>query len=183
MLFRSQEFEKAHYVKEKLDLLDKYQSRSTVVNPSINNVDVFSISTTGLLGYVNFMKVMNGAIIQVHTIEMVKKLDETPEELLEIAITEIRQRFESVSPEIIVPFPMEYEIPGVSHGLIWEIRGPRTARDFAPIFDAIGAKYPEQREVVFPRHSRFVLMEAQRKLTLLRGGQRLRVPYLVFEEA
>ena len=110
----TQEFEKAHYVKEKLDLLDKYQSRSTVVNPSINNVDVFSISTTGLLGYVNFMKVMNGAIIQVHTIEMVKKLDETPEELLEIAITEIRQRFESVSPEIIVPFPMEYEIPGVS---------------------------------------------------------------------
>ena len=110
----AQEFEKAHYVKEKLDLLDKYQSRSTVVNPSINNVDVFSISTTGLLGYVNFMKVMNGAIIQVHTIEMFKKLDETPEELLEIAITEIRQRFESVSPEIIVPFPMEYEIPGIS---------------------------------------------------------------------
>ncbi len=110
----AQEFEKAHYVKEKLDLLDKYQSRSTVVNPSINNVDVFSISTTGLLGYVNFMKVMNGAIIQVHTIEMIKKLDETPEELLEIAITEIRQRFESVSPEIIVPFPMEYEIPGIS---------------------------------------------------------------------
>jgi len=110
----AQEFEKAHYVKEKLDLLDKYQSRSTVVNPSINNVDVFSISTTGLLGYFNFMKVMNGAIIQVHTIEMIKKLDETPEELLEIAITEIRQRFESVSPEIIVPFPMEYEIPGIS---------------------------------------------------------------------
>ena len=110
----AQEFEKAHYVKEKLDLLDKYQSRSTVVNPSINNVDVFSISTTGLLGYVNFMKVMNGAIIQVHTIEMIKKLDETSEELLEIAITEIRQRFESVSPEIIVPFPMEYEIPGIS---------------------------------------------------------------------
>jgi hypothetical protein len=69
------------------------------------------------------------------------------------------------------------------HGVIWKIRAPRTARDFAPIFDAIGAKYPEQREVVFPRHSRFVLMEAPRKLTLLRGGQRLRVPYLIFEEA
>ena len=68
-------------------------------------------------------------------------------------------------------------------GVIWEIRAPRTARDFAPIFDAIGAKYPEQREVVFPRHSRFVLIEAPRKLTLLRGGQKIRVPYLVFEEA
>lgn len=108
------EFEKAHYLKEKLALLDKYQSKSTVVNPSINNVDVFSISAEGLSAYVNFMKVMNGAIIQVHTIELQKKLDESPEELLIIAITEIRQRFESESPEIIVPFGLEYSIPGVS---------------------------------------------------------------------
>ena len=110
----SQEFEKAHYVKEKLALLDKYQSKSTVVNPSINDVDVFSIASAGLLAYVNFMKVMNGAIIQVHTIELHKKLDETPEELLAIAITEIRQRFESVSPEIIVPFKLDYEITGLT---------------------------------------------------------------------
>jgi len=59
------------------------------------------------------MKVMNGAIIQVHTIEMIKKLDESPEELLEIAITEIRQRFESVSPEIILPFLVDFNIPGI----------------------------------------------------------------------
>ena len=110
----SQEFEKAHYVKEKLELLDKYQSKSTVVNPAINNVDVFSIITNGILAYVNFMKVMNGAIIQVHTIELQKKLDETPSELLAFAITEIRQRFESVSPEIIVPFAMDEEIPGLN---------------------------------------------------------------------
>jgi excinuclease ABC subunit C len=109
-----QEFEKAHIVKEKLALLDKYQSKSTVVSPTINNVDVFSISVNGLHAYVNFMKVMNGAIIQVHTIEMIKKLDETPEELLALAITEIRQRFESVSPEIIVPFVMDYEIPSLN---------------------------------------------------------------------
>jgi excinuclease ABC subunit C len=109
----AQEFEKAHFVKEKLALLDKYQSKSTVVNPTINNVDVFSIIPSGMNAYVNFMKVMNGAIIQVHTVELVKKLDEPPEELLSLAITEIRQRFESVSPEIIVPFKMDYEIPGV----------------------------------------------------------------------
>jgi len=108
------EFEKAHYVKEKLALLDKYQSKSTVVNPSINDVDVFSIISEGLSAYVNFMKVMNGAIIQVHTIELHKKLDESPEELLSIAITEIRQRFSSGSPEIIVPFALEYAVPGVS---------------------------------------------------------------------
>ncbi|HNY02754.1 MAG TPA: excinuclease ABC subunit UvrC [Bacteroidales bacterium] len=109
-----EEFEKAHLVKEKLMLLDKYQSKSTVVNPAINNVDVFSIITTPLNAYVNFMKVMNGAIVQVHTIEMVKKLDESDSELLEMAMTEIRQRFESVAPEILVPFVPEYSIPGVT---------------------------------------------------------------------
>ncbi len=110
----TEEFEKAHYVKEKLALLDKYQSKSTVVSPTINNVDVFSIIAEGLTAYVNFMKVMNGAIIQVHTIEMIKKLDESPEELLAMAITEIRQRFESVSSEIIVPFLFDYPIPGLN---------------------------------------------------------------------
>jgi excinuclease ABC subunit C len=108
-----EEFEKAHLVKEKLTLLDKYQSKSTIVNPAISDVDIFSISTAGLHAYVNYMKVMNGAIIQVHTIELHNKLDETPEELLGIAITEIRQRFQSQSPEIIVPFSIGYELEGV----------------------------------------------------------------------
>lgn len=111
----SQEFEKAHIVKEKLELLDKYQSKSTIVNPSINDVDVFSIIADGLTAYVNYLKVMNGAIIQVHTIELQKKLDESPEELLSIAITDIRQRFESNSPEIILPFVPEFEVPGISY--------------------------------------------------------------------
>jgi excinuclease ABC subunit C len=108
------EFEKAHLIKEKLELLDKFQSKSTVVNPAINNVDVFSILPDVNSAYVNFMKVMNGAIIQVHTIELVKKLDETPEELLSIAVTDVRERFESQAPEIIVPFIFEYEFPGVT---------------------------------------------------------------------
>jgi len=100
------EFEKAHLIKEKLELLEKFQSKSTVVNPAINNVDVFSILPDINSAYVNFMKVMNGAIIQVHTIELIKKLDESPEELLSIAVTDIRQRFESQAPEIIIPFPI-----------------------------------------------------------------------------
>jgi excinuclease ABC subunit C len=107
-LAAEEEFEKAHLVKEKLMLLDKYQSKSTVVNPSVNNVDVFSIATAGLHAYVNYMKVMNGAIIQVHTIELHNKLDETPEELLSIAVTELRNRFQSQSPEIIVPFSLDF---------------------------------------------------------------------------
>ncbi len=107
------EFEKAQLVKEKLELLDKYQSKSTVVNPTINDVDVFSIISDASTAYVNFMKVMNGAIIQVHTIEIHKKLDEPDEELLTLAVTEIRQRFESRSPELILPFSLDYEMKGV----------------------------------------------------------------------
>lgn len=110
----SMAFEKAHLVKEKLELLDKYQSKSTIVNPAINDVDIFSLISDGLHAYVNYMKVMNGAIIQVHTMEIIKKLDESPEELLTIAITEIRQRFDSHSPEIILPFIPEFELPGVT---------------------------------------------------------------------
>ncbi len=107
------EFEKAQHIKEKLDLLEKFQSKSTVVNPSINNVDVFSIVTDEKYGYVNFFKIVNGAIIQSHTIELKKKLDESPEELLLLAIAELRERFSSDSKEIIVPFEIETEFPGI----------------------------------------------------------------------
>jgi excinuclease ABC subunit C len=98
------EFEEAQKIKDKIDNLSNYQSKSTVVNPSISNVDVFSIISDESYGYVNFFKIMNGAIIQSHTSEIKKKLDETDKELLELAIIEIRQRFHSQSKEIYVPF-------------------------------------------------------------------------------
>ncbi len=107
------EFEKAHIVKEKIDLLEKYQSKSTVVSPSITNVDVFSILTDEKNGYVNFLKVVNGSVIQGHTIEMKKKLDESDEELLTLSIAELRERFSSDSREIIVPFAIDTEFPNV----------------------------------------------------------------------
>jgi excinuclease ABC subunit C len=105
------EFEKAQIVKEKLELLEKFQKKSTIVNPEIDNVDVFSIVTDEKYGYVNYLKVHNGAIIQIHTIELKKQLDETSEELLLYAITDIRQRFQSESKEIIIPFEIEINIP------------------------------------------------------------------------
>lgn len=107
------EFEKAQLVKEKIDLLEKFQSKSTVVNPAIHNVDVFSIITDEKSGYVNFLKIVNGAIIQGHTIELKKKLDESDEELLTLAIAELRERFNSDSKEVIVPFEIETAFPGV----------------------------------------------------------------------
>ena len=107
-------FEKAQVVKEKIDLLDRYQSRSTVVNPSINNVDVFSFAEDSAAGYINFLKVVSGAIVQSHTIEMRRKLDESPEELMTLAITEIRLRFSSNANEVLVPFKVDMELPDVS---------------------------------------------------------------------
>jgi excinuclease ABC subunit C len=98
------EFEEAQKIKEKVDLLANYQAKSTVVNPSITNVDVFSVISDESFGYVNFFKIANGAIIQSHTSEIKKKLDESDKELLELAIIEIRQRFHSQSKEIYTPF-------------------------------------------------------------------------------
>lgn len=101
------EFEEAQKIKEKIDLLANYQAKSTVVNPSITNVDVFSIISDESYGYVNFFKISNGSIIQSHTSEIKKKLDESDKELLELAIVEIRQRFNSTSTEIYVPFEVD----------------------------------------------------------------------------
>jgi len=98
------EFEEAQKIKEKIDLLANYQSKSTVVNPSITNVDVFSIVSDESFAYVNFFKISNGSIIQSYTTEIKKKLDESDKDLLELSIIEIRQRFNSQSKEIYVPF-------------------------------------------------------------------------------
>jgi excinuclease ABC subunit C len=107
------EFEKAQITKEKLELLQNYQAKSTIVNPSINNVDVFAMTSDAKAGYVNFLKVVSGAIVQTHTIELRKKLDETDLELLQIAIMDFRQRFNSNSKEIIVPFEPELNLPNI----------------------------------------------------------------------
>lgn len=100
-------FELSHQLKSKYDLLERYQSKSTIVNSSISDVDVFSIATDEKHAFVNFLKVMNGTVIQTQTLEMKKRLDETDAELLSIAIAEFRTRFGSNSKEIIVPFEVE----------------------------------------------------------------------------
>ncbi len=101
------EFEQAQRIKEKIDILENYQAKSTVVNPKISNVDVFSIVSDESYGYVNFLQLSYGSIIRSHTMEIKKKLDETCDELLQLAITEIRQRFHSKSKEIYVPFEVD----------------------------------------------------------------------------
>jgi len=101
------EFEKAQEVKEKLDSLQNYQARSTVVNPAINNVEVYNIVSDVVNAYVNFLQIGHGAIIRSHTMELKKKLDETDKELLELAIVEIRQRFDLQTKELYLPFKLD----------------------------------------------------------------------------
>ncbi len=108
------EFEEAQYVKEKYDLLENYQSRSTVVSSTIHNVEVFSYVDDGEAFYVNFMKVVDGAVVQSHSFEMKRKLEETPDELLLLAITELRQQFDHPANEIIVPIKLDYALDEVT---------------------------------------------------------------------
>lgn len=107
------QFENAQIIKERLDALEDYQSRNTVVNPSIDDVDVFGMTSDETAAYVNFFKIRNGNIIQSFTTEIKKILEESDEEILEEALIEIRQKFDSNSKEILLPFHLSVEIPNV----------------------------------------------------------------------
>ncbi|WP_339650543.1 excinuclease ABC subunit UvrC [uncultured Maribacter sp.] len=104
MLAAEMKFEEAQKIKEKIDVLENYQVKSTIVNPKISNVDVFSIISDNSFAYVNFLQLAHGSIIRSHTMEIKKKLEEQDEDLLELAIVEIRERFKSDSKELYVPF-------------------------------------------------------------------------------
>lgn len=107
------EFEKAQVVKEKIQILENYQSKSIVVSATVTDVDVFSIDDEADMAYVNFLRVVNGAVVQAHSVEIRKALDETPVELLAHSIIDLRERFFSNSKEVIVPIEPDIEIPGV----------------------------------------------------------------------
>lgn len=104
-------FEEANQFKEKIEILSRYQSKSTIVNSSIQDVDVFSIVSEEKEAFVNFLRVVKGAVIQVHTVEIKKKLDESDADLLAFAITDLRNRIESNSREIILPLNLQEFFP------------------------------------------------------------------------
>lgn len=112
---KNQEFEKAHIIKEKIASLENYQSKSMVVNPKIGNVEVFSIISNTKNAYVNFLKVIDGAIVQTYTQEIKKNLDETDAEILLYTMTEIRTRTESITKEIILPFLPEFKFDNIKY--------------------------------------------------------------------
>lgn len=162
-----QEFENAQIVKEKLKLLERYKSKSTIVNPKINNVDVFTIISDEKSAYINFLKVVDGAVIQAHTIELRKKLEECDADLLGLGITELRQRFESNAKELFLPFKIDLEIPECK--IVIPSRG-----DKKQLLDLSlrNAKYfrlekQKQKDLVDPeRHSKRILSQLMTDLRL-----------------
>ncbi len=160
-------FEKANVVKEKLLLLEKFQSKSMVVSATIHNVDVYSIISDSDTGYVNFLKVVDGAIVQSHTLEIKKRLEETDPELIELAITELRQRFQSNAQEVIIPFKLETPLPDVKF-VVPKIGDKKKLLELSER----NAKYYrmeklKQKELVDPeRHTRRILEKMKQDLRL-----------------
>ena len=107
------EFEQAQLLKDKFHAFENYQSKSTVVNTSIKDLDAFSIASDDKFAYVNYLKIINGALINSDTVEIEKKLDEDDREILEFAIPAIREKFNSIAPEIAVPIEIDMTDPNI----------------------------------------------------------------------
>ena len=116
-------FEDAERIKQKVEILDKFQSKSTIVNPSINNVDVFSIVDEEKYAIVNYLKITKGAVVQAHTVEIQKKLKEATSELLRYAVTDLQERVYSSSKNLILPIDLSDELPG--HKIVVPQRGDK----------------------------------------------------------
>jgi len=112
---RDLRFEEAQIIKEKIEILNRFRSRSAVVSNTIKNVDVFAFTQDNDRCYINFMKVVEGAVVQAFTLEIRSKVEEEREALLGSAITELRERFASDSPEIIVPFKPDIQLDNIKY--------------------------------------------------------------------
>ena len=112
---RELRFEEAQILKEKIEILNRFRSHSAVVSNTIKNVDVFAFTQDNERCYVNYLKVVEGAVVQAFTLELRLKVDEEKESLLGSAITEIRERFSSDSPEIIVPFHPDIQLDNIKY--------------------------------------------------------------------
>ena len=161
------EFEKAQVIKEKYDLLENYRSRSTVVSTTIHNVEVFSYIDDNESFYVNYMKVVDGAVIQSHSFEMKRRLEESAEELLLLAITELRQQLVNHATEIIVPVKLDYTIDNVEFTI--PQRGDK--KQLLELSRRNAAQYKidleRQRSLVDPeRHQKRVLNQLKEELHL-----------------
>jgi len=160
-------FEEAHAMKERIETLEQFQARSTIVHPSIDRVDVFSIASDSSAGFVNFLRLSNGTIVQGYTLELRKRLDESDRELLELAIIELRERFGSSSRDVFIPFEVELELPDVKFH-VPQIGDKKKLLELSHR-NALHAmlEAQKQQEFVDPeRHTRRILETIQKDLRL-----------------
>lgn len=160
------EFELAQVVKEKIELLEKYQSKSTIVSLTIDNLDVFSIISDENNGYVNYLKVVNGTIIQGFTMELKKKLDEPDAELLSLAIVDILSRHNNNVKEVIVPFEIVLAMP---YSIIVPQRGDKKKLLELSLRNADYFRKDKQKQadLIDPeRHTKRILQQMMKDLRL-----------------
>jgi excinuclease ABC subunit C len=161
------QYENAQIIKERLDILEDYQVKHTVVNPNIDDVDVFGMTSDETAAYVNYFKIRNGNIIQSFTTEIKKIIEESDEDILEEALIEIRQKFESNSKEVLIPFHLTLEIPNVK--LIVPKMGDK--KRIVELSEKNAKEYRieklKQVQIVDPeRHSNRIMAEMQKLLRM-----------------
>ena len=161
------QFENAQLIKERIDILEDYQSRNTVVNANIDDVDVFGMTSDETAAYVNYFKIRNGNIIQSFTTEIKKIIEESDEDILEEAMIEIRQKFDSDSKEVLIPFHLTVEIPNVK--LIVPKMGDK--KRIVELSEKNAKEYRieklKQVQIIDPeRHSNRIMAEMQKLLRM-----------------
>lgn len=161
------DFENAQMSKEKLQILEDYQTHTTIINPNIDDVDVFGMVSDETAAYVNYFKIRNGSIVQSYTTEIKKMLEETDEEILEEVLIEVRRKFNSQSVEVFLPFHLNIEIPNVK--LIVPKVGDK--RRIVELSEKNAKEYRieklKQVQIIDPeRHTNRMMAEMQRLLRL-----------------
>lgn len=168
------EFEKAEELKQKIDLLEKYQGKSTIVHPSVTDTDVFAAIHEESISYVSYFKIYNGAIVQAQILELKKQLDETPEDMLVFAINEIRQRFNSKSKEIIVAEEPEFKFPDTKY-YVPKIGDKKHLLDLC-LKNALSHKREREKQIALTdpeRHTTRIMQQMMKDLHLKEEPRRI----------
>jgi len=159
-------FEKAQQIKEKIEILKNYQAKSTVVNPKINNADVFALIADESSAYINYLQIAHGAIVRSHTLELKKKLEESDVELLQLAIVELQQRFKSNAKEIYCSHAVRL---GPSYKIIVPQQGDKKKLVDLSLHNAKFYRVEQfkQMKIVDPeRHVKRIMTQMQKDLRL-----------------
>lgn len=168
------EFEKAEELKQKIDLLEKYQGKSTIVHPSVTDTDVFAAIHEENISYISYFKIYNGAIVQAQILELKKQMDESPEEMLVFAINEIRQRFNSKSKEIIVAEEPEFKFPDTKY-YVPKIGDKKHLLDLC-LKNALSHKREREKQIALTdpeRHTTRIMQQMMKDLHLQEEPRRI----------